>query len=79
MNIGELACATDTKPETIRYYEQIGLLPEPPRTAGNYRDYAAEHVNSLTLPAGRASSVFRSSRSARCSRSRTRRNNPATL
>jgi len=49
MNIGELARATDTKAETIRYYEQIGLLPEPPRTAGNYRDYAAEHVSRLTF------------------------------
>jgi Cu(I)-responsive transcriptional regulator len=49
MNIGELARATDTKAETIRYYEQIGLLPPPPRTAGNYRDYAAEHVSRLTF------------------------------
>jgi Cu(I)-responsive transcriptional regulator len=49
MNIGELARATDTKAETIRYYEQIGLLPPPPRTAGNYRDYAAEHVSRLAF------------------------------
>jgi Cu(I)-responsive transcriptional regulator len=49
MNIGELARVTDTKPETIRYYEQIGLLPLPPRTAGNYRDYAAAHVSRLTF------------------------------
>jgi DNA-binding transcriptional MerR regulator len=35
MNIGELARAADTKAETIRYYERIGLLPVPPRTAGN--------------------------------------------
>jgi MerR family regulatory protein len=37
MNIGELARVADTKAETIRYYERIGLLPPPPRTAGNYR------------------------------------------
>jgi Cu(I)-responsive transcriptional regulator len=49
MNIGELARATDTKPETIRYYEQIGLLPPPPRTAGNYREYAAGHASRLTF------------------------------
>jgi Cu(I)-responsive transcriptional regulator len=49
MNIGELARATDTKPETIRYYERIGLLPAPPRTAGNYRDYSAAHVSRLTF------------------------------
>ena len=49
MNIGELARAAETKAETIRYYEQIGLLPAPPRTAGNYRDYSAVHVSRLTF------------------------------
>jgi Cu(I)-responsive transcriptional regulator len=49
MNIGELARATDTKAETIRYYERIGLLASPPRTAGNYRDYAAAHLSRLTF------------------------------
>jgi Cu(I)-responsive transcriptional regulator len=49
MNIGELARAVDTKAETIRYYERIGLLPSPPRTAGNYRDYSDEHVSRLTF------------------------------
>jgi Cu(I)-responsive transcriptional regulator len=49
MNIGELARAADTKAETIRYYERIGLLPAPPRTAGNYRDYSAAHVRRLTF------------------------------
>jgi Cu(I)-responsive transcriptional regulator len=47
MNIGELARAADTKAETIRYYERIGLLPAPPRTAGNYRDYSSGHVSRL--------------------------------
>ncbi len=49
MNIGELARAADTKAETIRYYERIGLLPAPPRTGGNYRDYAAAHVSRLSF------------------------------
>jgi Cu(I)-responsive transcriptional regulator len=47
MNIGELARVADTKAETIRYYERIGLLPPPPRTAGNYRDYSVTHVSRL--------------------------------
>jgi Cu(I)-responsive transcriptional regulator len=47
MNIGELASTTDTKAETIRYYERTGLLPEPPRTAGNYRDYSIQHASRL--------------------------------
>jgi Cu(I)-responsive transcriptional regulator len=49
MNIGELARATDTKAETVRYYERIGLLPTPARTAGNYRDYTAAHAIRLTF------------------------------
>ena len=49
MNIGELARAAETKAETIRYYERIGLMPEPARTAGNYRDYSTTHVSRLTF------------------------------
>ena len=49
MNIGELARAADTKAETIRYYERIGLLPAPPRTTGNYRNYSAAHVSRLAF------------------------------
>ena len=49
MNIGELARASDTKVETIRYYERIGLLPAPPRTAGNYRNYSATHASRLSF------------------------------
>ena len=47
LKIGELGSATDTKVETIRYYERIGLLPVPSRTTGNYRSYTAEHVGRL--------------------------------
>src|SRR5882724_8722202 len=49
LTIGALARATGTKVETVRYYEQIGLLPLPPRTSGNYRSYAASHVQRLTF------------------------------
>jgi Cu(I)-responsive transcriptional regulator len=49
LTIGALAKATGTKVETIRYYEQIGLLPSPPRTAGNYRSYTASHVQRLSF------------------------------
>ena len=45
--IGDLAKATGTKVVTIRYYEQIGLLPVPSRTAGNYRTYRTEHMTRL--------------------------------
>jgi Cu(I)-responsive transcriptional regulator len=48
-SIGELARATDTKVETIRYYERIGLLPPPARTSGNYRAYAERHLVRLSF------------------------------
>jgi len=49
LTIGQLGRATDTKIETIRYYEKIGLLPAPRRTAGNYRSYAVEHLRMLGI------------------------------
>lgn len=44
-----MARAPDTNAETIRYYERIGLLPPPPRTAENYRDYSDAHVSRLAF------------------------------
>ena len=49
MKIGELSAQTDCKIETIRYYEKIGLLPEPSRSAGGYRDYDNEHLKRLSF------------------------------
>lgn len=49
MTIGRLAKATGTKAETIRFYEKIGILAEPSRTAGNYRTYSEDHVRRLTF------------------------------
>ncbi len=37
--IGRLSAETGAKVETIRYYERIGLMPRPPRSAGNRRLY----------------------------------------
>lgn len=49
MKIGELANATATKVETVRYYERIGLLPPPARTASNYRTYGGDHLARLSF------------------------------
>jgi len=49
MKIGELSRATGTNIETIRYYERIGLLPEPQRTAANYRSYGDTHRARLAF------------------------------
>ena len=47
MRIGELAQATATPIETIRFYEREGLLPAPARTEANYRIYAPAHAERL--------------------------------
>ena len=47
MKIGELAVATATQIETIRFYEREGLIPTPGRSTGNYRVYKASHVQRL--------------------------------
>lgn len=49
MKIGELAVATQTQVETIRYYEREGLLPPAPRSEGNYRMYGLDHVERLAF------------------------------
>ena len=49
MKIGELARAAQTPVETIRYYEREGLLPAPPRSAGNYRLYGDTHRQRLAF------------------------------
>lgn len=47
--IGGLAEITGVKVETIRYYEQVGLLPEPERTEGNQRRYGRRHRDRLAF------------------------------
>ena len=44
---GKLAAQTGCNIETIRYYETIGLIPTPARTASGYRRYEDEHVRRL--------------------------------
>lgn len=49
MKIGELATATGSPIETIRFYERQQLMPPPARTEGNYRIYEAAHVERLAF------------------------------
>lgn len=42
-----LAQRTGCNLETIRYYEKIGMMPDPPRTASGYRIYDDSHVARL--------------------------------
>lgn len=43
VSIGQLAEATGVSSRTIRYYEELGILPEPPRSAGGTRKYGPEY------------------------------------
>lgn len=49
MRIGELADRLGLNPQTIRYYESIGVLPEPHRTHSRYRVYAEDDLERLTF------------------------------
>lgn len=47
--IGEMARAGGCKVQTVRYYEKIGLLAEPRRSAGNQRIYDQSHMDRLAF------------------------------
>ncbi|NYS59380.1 MerR family transcriptional regulator [Vreelandella salicampi] len=49
ISIGELARRADCKPETVRYYERIGLLRDALRTEGGQRRYGEDAVRRLTF------------------------------
>jgi DNA-binding transcriptional MerR regulator len=49
LRIGALARRTGTNAPTIRYYEDIGLLPRAHRRLGDQRTYAEEDVTRLTF------------------------------
>lgn len=47
MRIGEVGNAVGVDPPTIRYYESVGVLPEPQRTTSGYRAYSSADVDRL--------------------------------
>lgn len=47
ITIGALSKGAEVNIETIRYYEKIGLLPAPERTASGYRQYQDHHLRQL--------------------------------
>jgi DNA-binding transcriptional MerR regulator len=49
LKIGALAARTATNAPTIRYYEEIGLLPRPDRREGGQRAYGDDDVRRLTF------------------------------
>ena len=49
LTIGKLGASAGVKVPTIRYYEQIGLLPEAERSAGNQRLYSRKALQRLAF------------------------------
>lgn len=49
LTIGELAKRVDIGAKTLRYYEDVGLLPAPPRSVGGYRLYSEVDVRRAGL------------------------------
>lgn len=47
MKIGEISKKSGIAVETVRYYEKIGLLPEPDREPSGYRAYRQAHLDRL--------------------------------
>lgn len=47
MLISELAAATNETAKTLRFYETAGVLTEPPRTRGRYRDYPETAISRV--------------------------------
>ncbi len=47
MTRGEVARRTGVNIETVRYYEQRGLIPRPPRSASGYRKYTEDYVERI--------------------------------
>ena len=47
LTVGQLARATGVPAKTIRYYEQVDVLPAPRRSATGYRQYARRDVHRL--------------------------------
>lgn len=49
MKIGEFGQRVGMAPRTIRFYETAGLVPNPARSRGGYRDYSEADVEQFTL------------------------------
>jgi DNA-binding transcriptional MerR regulator len=49
LSIGTVANKAGVTPDTIRYYERLGLLPKPTRTPAGYREYGESIVMRLAL------------------------------
>ena len=49
MKIGEVANRAGVSIDTVRFYERVGVLPKPARTASGYRDYELATIERIQL------------------------------
>jgi DNA-binding transcriptional MerR regulator len=49
MRIGEVAGEAGVTVDTVRFYERVGVLPQPARTESGYRDYEPDTVQRIKL------------------------------
>jgi MerR family mercuric resistance operon transcriptional regulator len=47
LTTGEVADQANVNVQTVRYYERRGLIPEPPRSSGGFRQYSPDHVSRI--------------------------------
>ena len=52
LTISDLAARTGLRPDTVRYYERVGLMPEPARTSGDHRRYGIVDVDRVQFIRG---------------------------
>lgn len=52
LTISDLAARTGLRPDTVRYYERVGLMPAPARTSGSHRRYDALAVDRVQFIRG---------------------------
>jgi DNA-binding transcriptional MerR regulator len=52
LTVSHLAAKVGLRADTVRYYERLGLLPAPTRTAAGYRQYDAEAIQRLRFIKG---------------------------
>ena len=47
LTIGRLAKSANVNVETVRYYQRVGLIKEPPKPPAGYRVYTGDTINRI--------------------------------
>ena len=52
MKVSDVAKRAGISADTVRYYEELGLLPSPPRTASGYRQFGEDTLSRIQFIKG---------------------------